>query len=116
MAIIELEDLTYTYPATTVPALQNLNLKVAEGEFLALVGANGAGKSTLAYVLSGFVPHFFKGTLTGRSRVAGLDTQAASLNDQVLNVGLVFQNPFTQMSGAKFSVYEEVAFGRNECS
>ncbi len=111
MAIIDLQDLSYTYPAAHSPALQHITLQVEEGEFVAIVGANGAGKSTLCYALGGFIPHFHKGALTGRAKVAGLDTQAASLNDLVLNVGLVFQNPFTQISGAKFTVYEEIAFG-----
>jgi energy-coupling factor transport system ATP-binding protein len=111
MAIIDIHELTYSYPGAAGPALADIDLQVTEGQFVALIGANGAGKSTLGYLLSGFVPHFYKGTLTGRSQVAGLDTQAVGLNDLVLNVGLVFQNPFTQMSGAKFTVYEEIAFG-----
>ncbi len=111
MAIVDIQELTYTYPATQAPALHNLSLQVEEGEFVAIVGANGAGKSTLGYALSGFVPHFFKGALSGQIQVAGLDTRTTSLNDLVLRIGLVFQNPFTQMSGAKFTVYEEIAFG-----
>jgi len=111
MAIIDLKDLSYSYPDTQTPALQDLTLQVEEGQFVALIGPNGAGKSTLGYVLSGFVPHFYKGTLTGQSVVAGVDTQKSTLSELVLNVGLVFQNPFTQMSGAKFTVYDEVAFG-----
>lgn len=111
MAIIEIEQLTYSYPHTDRPALHNLSLSVEAGKFVALIGANGAGKSTLCYALTGFVPHFFQGKIEGRVRVAGLDTQAHDLADIVLVAGLVFQNPFTQMSGSKFTVYEEVAFG-----
>ena len=43
--------------------------------------------------------------------MAGIDAKSATLNDWVLKVGLVFQNPFNQISGAKFTVYEEIAFG-----
>ena len=111
MAIIELRELTYTYPITETPALRNVSLDLEEGQFLAVIGSNGAGKSTLCYTIAGFVPHFYKGKLEGQVRVGGLETQHAQLNDFVQKVGLVFQNPFNQISGSKFTVYEEIAFG-----
>ena len=111
MAIVNLQNVTYRYPLTDVPALQNINLQVEDGEFLALIGPNGAGKSTLCYTVAGFVPHFFKGELTGTVEVAGIETSQATLSEWVLNVGLAFQNPFNQISGAKYTVFEELAFG-----
>jgi len=111
MAIVNLQDVTYKYPLTETPALQNINLQVNEGEFLAVVGPNGAGKSTLCYTLSGFVPHFFKGELTGLVEVLGQESLSSTLSEWVLNVGLAFQNPFNQISGAKYTVFEELAFG-----
>ena len=111
MAIINLKDVTYKYPLTDAPALHNISLQVDEGEFVAVVGPNGAGKSTLCYTLAGFVPHFFKGELTGTVEVDGKDLHQANLHEWVLNVGLAFQNPFNQISGAKYTVFEELAFG-----
>lgn len=111
MAIINLQDVTYKYPLTDSPALQNINLQVNEGEMVAVIGPNGAGKSTLCYTLAGFVPHFFKGELSGIVEVAGVESQSSSLSEWVLNVGLAFQNPFNQISGAKYTVFEELAFG-----
>ena len=111
MAIVNLQDVTYKYPLTDLPALQNINLQVDEGEFVAVIGPNGAGKSTLCYTLAGFVPHFFKGELTGRVEVAGQVSSESNLSEWVLNVGLAFQNPFNQISGAKYTVFEEIAFG-----
>jgi energy-coupling factor transporter ATP-binding protein EcfA2 len=111
MAIVNLQNVTYKYPLTNSPALQNINLQVNEGEFLAVVGPNGAGKSTLCYTLAGFIPHFFKGELTGTVEVAGAESSKSNLHEWVLNVGLAFQNPFNQISGAKFTVFEEIAFG-----
>jgi energy-coupling factor transporter ATP-binding protein EcfA2 len=76
-----------------------------------MIGPNGAGKSTLCYTLAGFVPHFFKGELTGLVEVLGKETLNSTLSEWVLNVGLAFQNPFNQISGAKYTVFEELAFG-----
>jgi energy-coupling factor transporter ATP-binding protein EcfA2 len=47
----------------------------------------------------------------GEVQVAGLNLEESELNEWVLNVGLVFQNPFNQISGSKFTVFEEIAFG-----
>jgi len=111
MAIVNLQNVIYKYPLTTSPVLRDINLQINEGEFVTLVGPNGAGKSTLCYTLAGFVPHFFKGELTGTVEVAGLETHASTLDEWVMNVGLAFQNPFNQISGAKYTVFEEIAFG-----
>jgi len=111
MAIINLQNVTYKYPLTDSPVLHNINLQVNEGEFVAVIGPNGAGKSTLCYTIAGFVPHFFKGELTGTVEVAGSESSNSSLHEWVLNVGLAFQNPFNQISGAKYTVFEEIAFG-----
>jgi energy-coupling factor transporter ATP-binding protein EcfA2 len=111
MAVVNLQNVTYKYPLTDAPALKDINLQVSEGEFVAVIGPNGAGKSTLCYTLAGFVPHFFKGELTGTVEVAGVESHKSTLSEWVLNVGLAFQNPFNQISGAKYTVYEELAFG-----
>ncbi|MCX8062445.1 MAG: energy-coupling factor ABC transporter ATP-binding protein [Anaerolineales bacterium] len=111
MPIVKLQQVTYHYPFTEKPALQDINLEVEEGEFVAVIGPNGAGKSTLCYTLAGFIPHFYKGELKGIVEVDGVLAQDSDLSDWVLKVGLVFQNPFNQISGAKYTVFEEVAFG-----
>ena len=109
--MISLQHVTYTYPGTISPALRDVSLAIPAGQFCALIGANGAGKSTLAYTLSGFVPHFYHGKLTGEVTLAGKPTRLTPLNELVLSVGLIFQNPFNQISGTKFTVREEIAFG-----
>ncbi len=111
MAFVNIQKLTYQYPLLQKPVLQDINLQINQGEFVAVVGPNGAGKSTLCYALAGFVPHFFKGELTGSIEVAGMESSKSTLSEWVLNVGLAFQNPFNQISGAKYTVFEEIAFG-----
>jgi energy-coupling factor transporter ATP-binding protein EcfA2 len=109
--MIHFERVTYTYPHTAHPALRDINLDIDEGSFVAVIGANGAGKSTLCAALAGFIPHHFRGELQGRVIVDGLDTATTPLSELVTRVGLVFQNPFNQLSGAKLTLAEEVAFG-----
>jgi energy-coupling factor transport system ATP-binding protein len=111
MAIVNLQNVTYKYPLTNSPILEDISLQIEDGEFVAIVGPNGAGKSTLCYTIAGFVPHFFKGEMTGIVEVAGIESHNSSLHEWVLNVGLAFQNPFNQISGAKYTVFEEIAFG-----
>jgi energy-coupling factor transporter ATP-binding protein EcfA2 len=109
--MIEARDLTYTYPSAATPALRGVSLTIPTGQVCAVIGANGAGKSTLCHALSGFIPHFFHGSLHGELQVAGLSIADSSLAELAGTVGLVFQNPFNQITGARFSVLEEVAFG-----
>jgi energy-coupling factor transporter ATP-binding protein EcfA2 len=109
--MIRVGDLIYSYPAGSGPALRGVSLDVPEGQFVALVGANGAGKSTLCYALSGFVPHFYKGDLSGSITVAGHDIANSTLGELAGEVGLVFSNPFNQITGACYTLRDEVAFG-----
>ena len=111
MAIIELNDFSFQYSTGKQPALQHITFSVEEGEFVAVIGPNGSGKSTLCDTIAGFVPHFFKGETSGSVKVDGVETLSSTLAEMVLHAGLVFQNPFNQISGSKFTVYEEIAFG-----
>ena len=109
--MIRLSDVTYFYPRSATPALSELSLQIPAGQFCAVIGANGSGKSTLCSALAGFVPHFYRGNLTGNIEVAGVDIAGSSLAELAGTVGLVFSNPFNQITGARFTVREEVAFG-----
>jgi ATP-binding cassette subfamily C protein CydCD len=52
---ITFENVTYTYPNESAPALENVDLQIDAGQHISLVGASGAGKSTLANLLLGFI-------------------------------------------------------------
>lgn len=109
--MIRLDHVSYSYPRSATPVLSDLSVEIPAGQFCAVIGANGAGKSTLCSALAGFVPHFYRGRLTGTVEVAGIDIAASSLAELAGTVGLVFSNPFNQITGARFSVRDEVAFG-----
>ncbi|SHK12933.1 ABC-type bacteriocin/lantibiotic exporter, contains an N-terminal double-glycine peptidase domain [Reichenbachiella agariperforans] len=55
---VELSNLTFSYPSTTSPAIQNLNLKVEAGEKVCITGVNQSGKSTLIALISGLYSHY----------------------------------------------------------
>jgi len=110
-AAVEVVDLTYTYAGADEPTLRAVSLTVPPGTLCAVIGPNGAGKTTLCNAVRGFVPHFYKGRLSGTVRVAGQDVPAADEDELARTVGYVFQNPFTQMSGITDTVYDELAFG-----
>lgn len=109
--MIQVSNYNYSYPGEKGEALKEIDLRIPKGQFCAVVGANKSGKSTLCYALTGFIPHFFRGKLTGDIIVAGLDIKKTPLSDLITEIGLVFQDPFNQITGARFSVREEVAFG-----
>jgi energy-coupling factor transporter ATP-binding protein EcfA2 len=109
--MIRVELFSYSYPDARSPALQEIDLHVPVGQFCGIVGPNGAGKSTLCYALTGFIPHHYRGKAVGRVVVAGRDIAETTLSELAGDVGLVFQNPFNQITWARFTIREEVAFG-----
>lgn len=109
--MLEIKNLTYLYPNTDQPALQDIHFSLAEGEILLVAGGTGSGKSTLCYTLGGLVPHFYRGQLTGGVLFNDHSLREVSLRQWVQQVGLLLQNPFNQLSAARMTVFEEVAFG-----
>ncbi|MFF2449480.1 energy-coupling factor ABC transporter ATP-binding protein [Neobacillus sp. NPDC058068] len=111
MKKIVVEGLKYKYPLAESLALNDVTFDINQGEFIGIIGKNLAGKSTLCQALVGLVPHFYKGAYGGKVIVDGLEVKHHSIADISLKVGMVFQNPFTQVTGSKMTVYEEIAFG-----
>ena len=109
--MIQVENLTFSYSGSKMPALDNISFEVRQGEFLAVLGNSEAGKSSLCYALTGYIPHFFTGEFSGQVLINGLNTVEHTLHEMVLHTGLIFQKPANQITGARFSVFEEVAFG-----
>ncbi|WP_426448143.1 ATP-binding cassette domain-containing protein [Paenibacillus sp. S-38] len=101
--LLRMENLTYTLSTAdgSRVLLQDINLSVRQGEWLAVAGTNGSGKSTLARTMAGL----YKPT-SGTVRLHGTDA-APELGGST--IPLVFQNPDTHLLGE--TVYEEVRFG-----
>jgi energy-coupling factor transporter ATP-binding protein EcfA2 len=105
MAFIELDSVSFAYPQSDTPALVGLSLSIAEGEYVAVLGANGSGKSSLLRLFDGLlVPG------SGELRVDGLPTSSEGGRRAArAAVGIVFQSPADQIVST--SVEEDSAFG-----
>ena len=111
MDYLKLENVNYKYPLEEKNTLKNINIEIKKGEFWAVIGKNGSGKTTLCNILRRFVPDFYKGELTGKITLEGKELKDYSQKEIVQKIGFVFQNPFTQISGVKNTVFEEIAYG-----
>lgn len=104
-AIIEVKNLTYRYDEQDkVPALNNINLTIEAGQWVAIIGHNGSGKSTLAKALDGLIE-----PKAGSIKVAGIELTSQTVWEVRNHIGMVFQNPDNQFVGA--DVEGDVAFG-----
>jgi energy-coupling factor transport system ATP-binding protein len=109
VGIIEVKNLSYTYPQAETPALQNINISINKGEFILLTGPSGCGKTSFCRTLNGLIPNFYKGDMTGSVTVAGLDTNKHSTMELAQHIGLIFQNPDNQIFA--LTVEKDIAFG-----
>ncbi|MCD6470571.1 ATP-binding cassette domain-containing protein [Candidatus Bathyarchaeota archaeon] len=100
--MIEVENVYFTYP-NGVEALRGVSLKIADGEFVAIMGQNGAGKTTLVKHFNGLLK-----PTKGRVLIDGVDTRQVSVAKLSRKVGLVFQNPDHQLFSE--TVEEEISF------
>ena len=111
MGYFKLKNINYKYLLGEKEVLKNINLEIEKGDFLAIVGKNSSGKTTLCNVLRGFIPSFYKGELQGEVIFRDKPILEYTSGEIAQKIGFVFQNPFTQISGVKETVYDELAFG-----
>ncbi|WP_030688158.1 ABC transporter ATP-binding protein [Streptomyces globisporus] len=107
--MIRFENVSVRYEEDAEPTLRNVDLTVPEGELVLLVGPSGVGKSTLLGAVSGLVPHFTGGTLTGRVTVDGRDTRTHPPRELADLVGTVGQDPSAHF--VTDTVEDELAYG-----
>lgn len=106
-----LREARYSYAGTSTAVLDGIDLEVAAGRVVGLVGPNDAGKSTLCLVAAGLAPTSIGGRLRGSVRLDGTETVELRPSEAAQRCGILFQNPLTQLSGTAATVFEEVAFG-----
>ncbi|MDX3093448.1 ATP-binding cassette domain-containing protein [Streptomyces sp. ME19-03-3] len=107
--MIRFEQVSVTYDGAAEPAVAGVDLTVPEGELCLVVGPSGTGKSTLLGAVSGLVPHFTGGVLTGRVTVAGHDTRTHRPRELAHVVGTVGQDPRAHF--VTDTVEDELAYG-----
>jgi energy-coupling factor transporter ATP-binding protein EcfA2 len=107
--VIKIEQFTFCYSGSSLPALKNVNLTINDGEFLLITGPSGGGKSSLCRCFNGLIPHFYGGTVSGRVEVQGIDTSVQPMKKITGTVGMIFQDPENQM--VTTDVEREIAFG-----
>ena len=100
---IEFDDVTFSYPGGTAPAVEGLSLQIRSGELIALVGENGAGKSTLVKLLLRFYD-----VDRGSVRVGGVDLRDVDPEELRSRIGVLFQD----YASYELSVRENVVMGR----
>ncbi len=109
MSHLETQNLTYVYGEGTpfkITALDNVNINIEKGEFVAIIGHTGSGKSTLVQHLNGLLK-----PTDGRIFLDGKDIHQSksTLFDARFRVGLCFQYPEYQLF--EETVYKDIAFG-----
>jgi energy-coupling factor transport system ATP-binding protein len=105
---LSIEGLTYRYPHSPRPALDDISLRLDPGEFALLAGRSACGKSTLLRSACGLVPHFHGGEISGSVQVAGIDALATGPGDLASAVGYVAQDPETQVVSTTVSAEIEL--------
>lgn len=109
--MIELKNVSFKYELQEEKTIKNMDLYVKQGEFVGIIGKNGSGKTTLCNIIRGIIPDFIQGHISGDIVIDGKNIDDIERGEMAELVGFVFQNPFSQISGIKKTVFEEIAYG-----
>ncbi len=112
--MIRIKELTFRYSGGEKPAIVSISLEIEDGEFVLIAGPSGGGKSSLCRCLNGLIPHFYGGQIGGTVEVDGLDVLQHSTKELATRVGMVFQDPESQL--VTMDVEREIAFGLENLS
>ncbi|BAQ56772.1 cobalt ABC transporter ATP-binding component [Lactobacillus acetotolerans] len=106
-SIIKIRNVSFTYPDTTSPAINNISFDIKRGSWTSIIGHNGSGKSTIIRLINGLL-------VPDNKNSPYIEVDGTELTDKTVwnirdKVGIVFQNPDNQFVGA--TVADDVAFG-----
>ncbi len=97
MSTLRFEHVSYSYPDATRPALRDVSVDLAAGEFVVAAGLSASGKSTFLRAACGLVPHFHGGEFAGRVTTGAMDTREHGPGAISAVAGTLFQDPETQV-------------------
>lgn len=106
---IEVSDLRFRYPGSSVESLRGVDLRIERGDFVAVVGGNGSGKTTLCKSFNGLIPHFWNGDISGTVRCNGRSTAHRTVGAIARDVGYVFQDFGNQI--VRPTPRDDISFG-----
>jgi energy-coupling factor transport system ATP-binding protein len=106
-SIVNIKNVSFTYPESSTPAIDNISLNIEKGSWTSIIGHNGSGKSTIIRLMNGLlVPDDPNISRIKIGNIILTEDTVWQIRDKV---GIVFQNPDNQFVGA--TVTDDVAFG-----
>jgi energy-coupling factor transport system ATP-binding protein len=106
--VIDIRNVSFTYPGSELPVLNQVNLTIEPGSFTAIIGGNGSGKSTLCKLLNGLIPHYYSGDFEGEVHIHGQSTAQKNVAQLSRRVGYVYQDFDNQL--VRPTVLDEACF------
>lgn len=114
MSYININNLYYKYPQCNDFTLENINIEINKGDFVLILGNSGSGKSSLAKCLTGAIPNFYGGSISGEVLVNNKSITDFQHSLRAKEITMVFQDPEKQLVMDK--VHREIAFGLENTS
>ncbi|MBQ7132377.1 MAG: ATP-binding cassette domain-containing protein [Oscillospiraceae bacterium] len=107
MEILQIKDLSFSYPQSEKHVLSNINLSVSAGEFVVVCGESGCGKSTLLRLIKKELSPY--GKTQGKILYNGTEIEKLDERESAAQIGFILQNPESQIVTDR--VWHELAFG-----